>query len=132
MQEPIPSITFDLSAIPDGAPRATAVRAINSEAQRCFVWALGGETLVVLDWQHTSWLFSPADEASNPECDDPLNGHPIVFPDGDYYAFMTADLREGTFGHPWERTLCVIGDRLIRTLGASLSTWLPTVRINGS
>ncbi|MFG6504555.1 DUF2716 domain-containing protein [Microbacterium sp. P05] len=131
IQEPVPSVTFDLSVIPDGAPRAVAVRAINSEAQRCFIWVLGGEPLVVLDWQHPAWSFSPTEEALNMECDDPINGRPTAYPDGDYYAFMTADLREGTFGHPWERTLCVMGDRLVRTLGLSLSTWLPTVRVNG-
>ncbi|SDZ32770.1 DUF2716 domain-containing protein [Herbiconiux ginsengi] len=131
IHEPAPSITFDLSTIPDGAPRAAAARAINNEARRCFIWALAGEPMVVLDWQHPTWSFSPTDEASNLEYDSPFSHYPAVFPDGDYYAFLTTDLREGTFGHPWERTLCVMGDRLIRTLGASLSTWLPSVRIDG-
>ncbi len=132
IQEPTPSLTFDLSVIPDGATRAVAVRAINSEAQRCFVYELAGEPMVVLDWQHPTWSLSPADEALNPYSDDPINGQPTVYPDGDYYAFMTVDLREGTFGHPWERTLCVMGDRLVKSLGATLSTWLPIVRVDGS
>jgi hypothetical protein len=53
-----------------------------------------------------------------------------IYPDGDYYAFMTEDLLEGTFGHPWEQTLCIMGDRLINSLGRSLETWLPIKRRN--
>lgn len=30
-------------------------------------------------------------------------------PDWDYYLHLTEDLRLGTFGHPWEQTLCVFG-----------------------
>lgn len=54
-----------------------------------------------------------------------------VYPIGDYYAFLTEDFSEGTFGHPWEQTLCVIGHRLGATLGWSLETWLPVKRRNG-
>ena len=63
--------------------------------------------------------------------DDPVNGYPTVYPDGDYYCFFSPDMSEGTFGHPWEQSLCVIGDRLIKSLGQSPSLWLPTLRING-
>jgi hypothetical protein len=36
-----------------------------------------------------------------------------VYPDGDYYLYLTGDMRLGTFGHPWERTLCVFGEALL-------------------
>lgn len=49
-----------------------------------------------------------------------------------YYAFLTDDFSTGTFGHPWEQTLCVIGDAMIDTLGRSLLTWLPLTRMNGA
>jgi hypothetical protein len=53
------------------------------------------------------------------------------FPNGDYYTFARPDFSEGTFGHPWEQTLCVFGPRLVKTIGRTLSTWLPAKRING-
>ena len=125
--EPTPSLTFDLSVIPDGARRGAAYDAINAEALRAFVWGLPDAELIVLDWQHPAYRFRPANQALTwrPEW------HVPVYPDGDYYAFLTEDLLEGTFGHPWEQTLCVIGDRLGATLGRSLATWLPVKRRDG-
>ena len=128
IREPVPSLTFDLSVISDGAPRGAAYDAINAEALRAFVWALPDQDeLLVLDWQHPSYRFRPAAQALTWKADWKVP----VFPDGDYFAFVTDDLSQGTFGHPWERTLSVIGDRLCSSLGASLSTWLPTKRRNG-
>ena len=54
-----------------------------------------------------------------------------VYPDGDYFAFLSEDFSEGTFGHPWEKTICVLGERLVRSFGRSLETWLPIKRENG-
>lgn len=125
--EPTPSITFDLSVIEDGPQRGAAYDAINAEALRAFVWALPDEELIVLDWQHPAYRFRPANQALTwrPEWQVP------VYPDGDYFAFLSKDLSEGTFGHPWERTLCVIGERLGAALGRSLETWLPVKRRDG-
>ncbi len=85
------------------------------------------EELTVLDWQHPAYRFLPSRQALTwrPEWAVP------VYPDGDYYAFLTADLNEGTFGHPWEQTLCVIGGRLGETLATSLATWLAIKRRSG-
>lgn len=125
--EPEPSVTFDLSIISDGARRGAAYDAINAEALRAFLWSLAGvPELVALDWQHPGYLFRPAVQALGwqPEWKIP------VYPDGDYFAFMTPDFTDGTFGHPWEQTLCVFGARLLDSLGRSLATWLPTKRRN--
>ncbi|BEP14402.1 DUF2716 domain-containing protein [Acidothermaceae bacterium B102] len=128
IREPIPSVTFDLSAIPDGAMRGAAYDAINAEALRCFVWALPeAEALLVLDWQHPAYRFRPRAQAQRWDAKWLVP----VFPDGDYYAFLTPDFDEGTFGHPWEKTLCVLGPRMVASLAASLATWLPVVRRNG-
>src|SRR5262245_33738797 len=57
------------------------------------------ENLYALDWQHTSYWFHPFHDT-----------HPwrlSVYPNGDYYAFLAADFSFGTFGHPWQQTLCV-------------------------
>lgn len=61
----------------------------------------------------------------------PLSSFVVSERFGDYYAFLTPDLEEGTFGHPWEQTLCVIGRRMVDSLGRSLGTWLPVKRENG-
>lgn len=125
--EPIPSVTFDLSGIEDGPRRGAAYDAVNAEALRAFVWGLPDAELIVLDWQHPAYRFRPASQALTwrPKWRVP------VYPDGDYYAFLTEDFSEGTFGHPWEQTLCVIGELLGATLGRSLETWLPVKRRNG-
>lgn len=48
-----------------------------------------------------------------------------VFPNGDYYAHMTQDLRWDTFGHPWQQTLTIWGEELVESLGSELLTLLP-------
>lgn len=125
ISEPAPSVTFDLSIINDGAQRGAAYDAINAEALRSFVWSLADvPELVALDWQHPGYLFRPAMQALGWQSEWKIP----VYPDGDYFAFLTPDFKQGTFGHPWEQTLCVMGEHLIDSLGRSLSTWLPTKR----
>jgi hypothetical protein len=124
--EPTPSVTFDLGNIPDGPMRASAFDAINAEALRAFVWSLpDAPELVVLDWQHPGYAFRPAAQALTVDARWEIP----VYPDGDYYAFLAPDYTHGTFGHPWEKTLCVMGERLVASLGQSLSTWLPVKRV---
>ena len=128
ISEPVPSATYDLSVIRDGPERGAAYDAINAEALRAFVWAMPEiSELVVLDWQHPGYRFNPSAQALTWGAEWKVP----VYPDGDYYAFLREDFAEGTFGHPWEQTLCVIGERLIQSLGRSLSTWLPIKRWNG-
>lgn len=68
-----------------------------------------GEELYWLDWHHAGYRFDPARvDGAGP----PWPG--AVFPDGDYYIYLTRDLRLGTFGHPWEETVCVFGELLTR------------------
>lgn len=43
---------------------------------------------------------------------------------------MTDDLTTGTFGHPWEQTLCIFGEPLVTTLAPLLTIWLPIKRDN--
>lgn len=128
LREPTPSVTFDLSVIPDGPRRGAAYDAINSEALRAFVWSTPDlEELFALDWQHPAYRFRPADQALTWQAEWKIS----IYPDGDYYAFLADDFSEGTFGHPWERTLCIIGPRLCASLGRSLVTWLPIKRQDG-
>jgi hypothetical protein len=129
VEDPQPSVTFDLSGLGPAATRSAATDAINTEALRCFVSVLSDvDELFVLDWQHSAYRFRPSIEALDLAPRDPVNGYPSVYPDGDNYAFLTPNLREGTFGHPWESSLCIIGERLVNTLGTTLGTWLPIKR----
>jgi hypothetical protein len=51
-----------------------------------------------------------------------------VFPDGDYYIFLTEDMSVGRFGHPWRQTLCIFGTGLVESLVPKLTAWLPVRR----
>ncbi len=128
VKEPADSVTYDLSVIPDGPKRGAAYDAINAEALRAFVWAMPEvEKLLVLDWQHPSYWFDPKVQALTWRAEWEVP----VYPDGDYFSFLTPDFSEGTFGHPWEQTICVFGERLVGSLGLSLGGWLPTKRVGG-
>ena len=80
-----------------------------------------------LDWQHPGYRFRPSVLASTWSKDWRIP----VYPDGDYFSFFVQGMSSGTFGHPWEETLCVFGTPLVATLGASLATWLPVKRLDG-
>lgn len=116
------SLVIDLRPIfeHDGARFAAGEAAISSSALRAFVWLAEDNEVLALDWQHTAYHYSPSQQALS------VNAMLVpVFPNGDYFAHMTTDLRWGTFGHPWQQTLTIWGDELIATLGAELLTWLP-------
>jgi hypothetical protein len=85
--------------------------------------------LCVMDWQHPCYLFHPHAEFEVTKC----SAWPVqVFPDGDYYIFLHPELDFGTFGHPWERTLCLFGKPLIDAFDPTSVPWLgPAVRIDG-
>ena len=66
-----------------------------------------------LDWQHECYRFYPHrafEFGSEDEWPIP------VLPNGDYYIFLARDFRFGAFGHPWESTLCIMGDDLLASL----------------
>lgn len=53
-----------------------------------------------LDWQHECFGVNIGSEAHW------VNG----YPDGDYSILLAKDLQSGTFGHPWERSICLFGN----------------------
>lgn len=57
-----------------------------------------------LDWQHPGYRFNPS-LASAPERTD--SWLVPVIPNGDYYLFLTRDLRSGWLSHPWEQSQLV-------------------------
>ena len=123
--DPNPSVTFDL-AVPENSPGISSAQfdAINAEAQRRFVSVFDDPGWIVLDWQHPGYRLDAAVHADTFDTEWPVT----VCPNGDYYIFARPDFSTGTFGHPWEKTLCVFGAELVQTLGQTLATWLPLKR----
>lgn len=133
--EPPGSVTFSLAPITQAGSQArywAGVHALNAEVLQAFVTVFPeGERLVVLDWQHPSYWFRPHRHASGEFSPEGLRATtwPVCpFPDGDYYIFLSEDLSSGTFGHPWEQSLCVFGRALVDALSPILSSWLPILR----
>lgn len=97
-----PSVTIDLGPIFAGgrAQFAAGPDAINSLALVALTRVLGPDTsVVVLDWQHQTYRFWPHLFA----CQSDQQWPTTVFPNGDYYIFLTEDMNTGTFGHPGSR-----------------------------
>ncbi|GIH05322.1 hypothetical protein Rhe02_33890 [Rhizocola hellebori] len=57
-------------------------------------------------------------------CTLPSRLRPAATPDGDCYIYLAEDFQFGTFGHPWESTLCVFGQELLDLVEAELDTLL--------
>lgn len=117
IREPRPSETYSIASIYDGDELRYA--RLNADLQQ---WGLRAfqklasptnDWLYVLDWQHQCYRFFPHIPFELSEYNEwtiPL------LPNGDYYIFLAKDFSWGVFGHPWEQTMCVFGERLLATL----------------
>ncbi|MBT2451516.1 DUF2716 domain-containing protein [Streptomyces sp. ISL-43] len=128
IDEPTPSATWSLEAL-DGEEEKLG--ALDENVNRALTeLTRPGELLCFLDWQHTGYVFDPH-RVGGP-------GRPrwpgAVHPDGDYYLNVHPDLRFGTFGHPWEQTLCVWGAGLLAAVEEELTRLLgePVRRRDGT
>jgi hypothetical protein len=109
--EPTPSVTYSIATLYDQEHFWEFVGEIHQKALTAFRnRVLPEQKLYVLDWQHPCYSFN-AHFAFNAEQFD--EWRIPVFPDGDYYIFLAEDFTFGTFGHPWEQTICVFGQALI-------------------
>ncbi|QSE72269.1 DUF2716 domain-containing protein (plasmid) [Rhodococcus sp. PSBB049] len=127
--EPAPSITVDLTVPADrvGVWRSR-VDAVNAEALRCFVAEFAEDPMfVVLVWHDICYRLDAAVHAVTRQPDWRVS----AYPKGDYSIFLREDFSEGIVGHPWEQSLCVFGERLVGSLGRTLATWLPVLRVDG-
>jgi hypothetical protein len=127
IRDPTPSVTFDIRGISD----AVAAE-VEASARRAFISDFGSDIeVLVLDWQHEAFRVRPGQEAPAAVGADGYPLVPSVLPDGDYYIHTTIDLENGTFGHPWEPSLCVFGPKLTFSLGNDLRAVLPVLRETG-
>ena len=69
-----------------------------------------GEKMYALDWQHPAYEFDPRGEMERDEFGE---WKVPIFPNGDYYIFLTQDFQNVWFGHPWEPSITLIGKKLI-------------------
>ena len=109
IDEPTPSITHSLT-YEDGT-RAEPVW-INRVLLAALRRVTGLEdSVVVLNWHHQTYRCRPHRVRDE---EPPHEAWPTeVHPDHDYYIWLAEDLRYGTFGHPWEPSLCVFGEELL-------------------
>lgn len=131
--EPVPSVTWSLDALDDDPGDRTLdhlVRVVQDGLAAC---VLPGTALLVLEWQHTSYRLYPDLPASDVFLPDALGrnfrpGWPrSPCPDGDYPVYLAEEFTFGTFGHPWERSLCVFGTGLLSEVATDINALLPTV-----
>ncbi|MEP4051912.1 MAG: DUF2716 domain-containing protein [Litorimonas sp.] len=111
--EPKPSRTFSISHI-YGPNFDKLTKELSLFYSACFANIIPvGQTINVLDWQHPCFAFDPHAGFKFQSMEE----WPIPpLPNGDYYIFMTEDLSGGFFGHPWEQTICVMGETFVSHL----------------
>ncbi|MEV0698398.1 DUF2716 domain-containing protein [Saccharopolyspora sp. NPDC050389] len=117
--EPSPSVTWSLDALHDDPGDRELDRLVDLVQDGLAACSAPGEALLILDWQHTCYGLRPDLPATDMFLPRVLEGRSregwpfSPYPDGDYYIFLAKDLRFGTFGHPWEHSLCVFGAELL-------------------
>jgi Protein of unknown function (DUF2716) len=104
ISEPIDSITFRLAEKYEDSWLDELQLSIFNSLQVCNAFK---HEVYYLDWQHASYLVNEVDGKEGL-----LNG----FPDGDYAIFLDRDMSIGTFGHPWEYSICVFGEQFVISL----------------
>jgi hypothetical protein len=70
-----------------------------------------GERLYALDWQHECYDFDSRQDMDRNEFGEWIIP---IFPNGEYYIFLTKDFNNIWFGHPWEQTITLIGDNIVK------------------
>jgi hypothetical protein len=116
IQEPTPSITYRISNIFHQGERH--YKSLNSSLMDSFLKCFKSLTneddwIYALDWQHPGYKFWPHRRFS---LDDYGEWKVPILPNGDYYIFLEREFEFGVFGHPWEQTMCVFGERLLSLL----------------
>ncbi|WP_329613934.1 DUF2716 domain-containing protein [Streptomyces brevispora] len=117
IKEPAVSVTWSLFALDDDPNYERLDRLVEVVEQGLSSCTAPNEMLLALDWQHTSYRFAPREVGGHGQEGWPLS----PYPDGDYYIYLSEDFRTGSFGHPWEESLCLFGEDLLHTTSAELN-----------
>lgn len=111
--EPTPSATYSIARIYESGEKEfeKLSKDLNDRFLQLFKSLTDQDTWVyALEWQKTSYKFFPHRPFELDEWDEWVI--PIL-PNGDYYIFLEKNLEFGVFGHPWEKTMCIFGTKLI-------------------
>jgi hypothetical protein len=135
INEPAVSITWSLGAL-NADPRRIdrLVELVQDALAAC---TPPGDTLLVLEWPHTSYRLRPDLPPTAMFLPDALSrnlrpGWPrSPYPDGAYPLFTAEDFRYGSFGHPWEHSLCLFGAELLKTAADQVTGHLHQVLRRG-
>ncbi len=115
IEEPVPSITYDISQIIKLSDKFSLIEDLAKKMVKAFQSITDeGKWIYALDWQHASFKFNPNLSF------DKQSGQGVwlipIYPDGDYYIFLSETQKNGVFGHPWEKTMCIFGDKLVKVI----------------
>ena len=109
IREPAPSATWSLDTLTDD-PGYLKLDRFTATVRRAVVTCTpAGESVLVLDWHHTCYRVRPGLLAGDERPGWPLS----PYPDGDYYIYLAEDFSCGSFGHPWEHTICLFGAAML-------------------
>lgn len=110
IKEPVNSVTYDIACVFDDINRIKLEKDLEQRLKNAFSTIIReGEMIYAMDWQHACYKFNPLQS--------PIEEWVIpTLPDGEYYIFLTMDLSNGIFGHPWEQTICVFGNQLLNEI----------------
>ena len=115
--EPHPFVTFDISS----ELNSHTIDEIDKLLLTAFQSIVPADGFMYwLDWHHTCYRFNPNAAESNRR----LNW----YPNGDYYILLASDFSFGTFGHPWQQSLCVFGAPLMNLTQPQFSRLLNVLR----
>lgn len=129
--EPSGSITFSLKEFFTIKEKKAFGKKLNISILTAFASITQKEEYIyALDWQHPCYRLYPnkididwyANRIISEECglfktEDDINYYLIsAIPDGDYHIFISRDFRSFVFGHPWQKTICVLGDGILNEL----------------
>jgi hypothetical protein len=104
IEEPKDSITFRLAEGYDDSMLDELQASILGALEACNAFE---KEVYYLDWQHESYqIGEPVKEEIW------ANG----FPDGDYAVFLGNGMSIGSFGHPWEYSICLFGENFVKQI----------------
>jgi len=115
-----PFITYDLSHIWNEVWNDRYYDELEEKVLHCFRSCTSlNEYIYALDPYHECYWFNPHLEVKRNE----FNEWTISFlPDGDYYFFLPKDFRWGFLGYPWEKSISIFGEDLLRSFKDSKPT----------